>query len=165
MAIFSRRRLVGKTVTRLPPTSYSTADHRCWIFSRKTRTNLPSYTMTAVVGFFYLFIFLSSLSPSSIEATPSCIHTPAAAVAAVWFTSLPTRRHFNAAQSPFNKPINELLFWHAEMTRSMEYVKVLPKKIYNIIYKNLPPSCRVVAGCSLYNVYIYKYYIILTRGR
>lgn len=32
---------------------------------------------------------------------------------AAWFTSLPTRRHFNAVQSPFNKPINELLSWHA----------------------------------------------------
>lgn len=28
---------------------------RYWIFSGKTRTNLPSYTMTAVVFFFFIF--------------------------------------------------------------------------------------------------------------
>lgn len=165
MAIFSRRRLVRKTVTRLPPASYTTADHGYWIFSRKTRTNLPSYTMTAVVDFFYLFIFLSPPVPVEYRGnTVLYTHTGCRCCSGVIY-KFATRRHFNAAQSPFNKPINELLFWHAEMTRSMEYVKVLPKKIYNIIYKNLPPSCQVAARRSLYNVFIYMYYIILTLGR
>lgn len=122
MAIFSRR-LVGKTVTRLTPTL------PCPVIG-SSRKNSDKFTLLhddsgGCFYFYFIFVFHFSPDPIYCHGTPAA--TTAAAVLVVWFTSLPTRRHFNAVQSPFNKPINELLCWHAEMTRSMGYVKVLPK--------------------------------------
>lgn len=99
MAIFSRR-LVGKTVTRqtaLPPPATSV-----YIYIGSSREKLGQiYPLTTAMmtAMAVAVVFFSFLGPR--------VHTGCCCCS--WFTSLlPTRRHFNATQSPFNKPINEL---------------------------------------------------------